>query len=102
MQDQVVRSLARTLAMFAVVTAVALPVMVARLRRFHPEVWRGLARSGSTTPQVAWRLVRFAVSPRHLRLDDLTLSLACVAFTLGFLAVLAGAVGWGLAVLSGG
>jgi hypothetical protein len=51
---------------------------------------------------VAWRLIRFAVSPRHLGMTDLTLSLACVAFLLGVLAVLVGFVGWMQAVFAAG
>ena len=96
------QSLATTFLLFAVVAAVGLPVIVSRLRRHHPDVWGALAPPGSTAPEVGWRLVRFAISLRHLRLDDLTLSLACVAFALGILAILAGAVGLGLALLSSG
>lgn len=96
------QSLATTFVLFAVVAAVGLPVIVSRLRHHHPEVWRMLNPPGSTALEVAWRLMWFAISLRHLRLDDLTLSLACVAFALGILAVLAGAVGLGLAQLSSG
>ena len=96
------QSLATTLVLFAVVAAVGLPVIVSRLRRHHPEVWEALSPPGSTAPEAAWRLMRFAISLRHLRLDDLTLSLACVAFALAILAVLVGAVGLGLAQLSSG
>lgn len=91
------RSLTTTLVLFAVVTTVALPVIVSRLRKHHPEVWKALGTPGapgSASGPTAWRLIRFAVSPRHLRLDDLTLSLACVAFTLAILAVISGAIGW--------
>jgi hypothetical protein len=98
----VLQSLATTLVLFVVVAAVALPVIVSRLRRHHPAVWSALCPPGSSALQVAWRLIRFAISLRHLRLDDLTLSLACVALALGILAVLAGVVGWGLARLSSG
>jgi len=51
---------------------------------------------------VAWRLARFIVSQRHFRLDDLTLSLASLAFTLGVLAVIVGFVGWMQATLAAG
>ena len=43
---------------------------------------------------VVWRLARFILSQRHFTLDDLTLSLASLAFTLGVLAVIVGFVGW--------
>lgn len=101
----VLRSLVKTLVLFAIVTTVALSVIVARLRRHHPEVWDAIgssSESGSTTVASVWRLVRFAVSPRHLRLDDLTMSLACVAFTLAILAVVSGLIGWLLLIVTGG
>lgn len=102
---EIARSLESTLALFAVVAVVALSVIRWRLSRFHPEEWRALAEPGErgTVPLAGWwRLVRFAVSLRHLRLDDLTLSLACVAFGLGVLAVASGAVGWLLLKAGGG
>ena len=96
------QSLSTTFVLFVAVAAVALPVIVSRLRRHHAAVWRALNSPGSTAVGAAWRVIRFAISLRHLQLDDLTLRLACVAFALGILAVLAGAVGWGLAQLSSG
>jgi hypothetical protein len=102
-EASIMRSLVTTLILFVVVTAVALPVIVSRLRRHHPAVWQALGTttdSGSVEPPSAWRLIRFAMSLRHLRLDDLTLSLACVAFALAVLAMVSGAVGWLLAAIS--
>ena len=93
----VARSFATTLGLFVAVAAVALPVTVWRLRRYHRPVWEALvaAPSGRLPAVVlAWRLIRFSLSPRHLGMTDLTLSLACVAFLLGVLAVLVGFIGW--------
>lgn len=93
----VARSFATTLGLFVAVTAVALPVAVWRLRSYHRPVWDELAGSGGGRRPVvstAWRLIRFMVTLRHLRLSDLTLSLASLAFTLGVLAVIVGFVGW--------
>jgi hypothetical protein len=94
----VARSFATTLGLFVTVAAVALPVTVWRLRRYHPTEWAALvaARAGQPAAAVvvAWRLIRFVVSQRHFGLDDLTLSLASLAFTLGVLAVIVGFVGW--------
>ena len=101
----VARSFATTLGLFVAVAAVALPVTVWRLRRYHAEVWQALcaAPAGRVPAAVlAWRVVRFALSPRHLGMTDLTLSLACVAFLLGVLAVLVGLIGWMQAVLAAG
>lgn len=102
-EASILRSLVTTLILFVVVTAVALPVIVSRLRRHHPEVWEALGArgaSGSVQPPSAWRLIRFALSLRHLRLDDLTLSLACVAFALAILAMISAAIGWLLAAFA--
>jgi len=96
-EGAVARSFATTLGLFVAVAAVALPVTVWRLRRYHRPVWEALAATLAGRPRalvLAWRLVRFAVSPRHLGMTDLTLSLACVAFLLGVLAVLVGFIGW--------
>ena len=104
-EADVARSLETTLALFAVVAVVALWVIRWRLSNFHPDEWRALARpgaGGAVTPAGWWRLLRFAVSLRHLKLDDLTLSLACVAFALGMLAVASGVAGWLLLKLGGG
>lgn len=93
----IARSFLTTLGLFVAVATVALPVTVWRLKAYHRQAWGELVPSSAGRPStavVAWRLVRFAVSLRHLRLADLTLSLACVAFTLGVLAVLVGLVGW--------
>jgi len=94
----VAQSFATTLGLFVAVAAVALPVTVWRLRRYHPTEWTALVAARAGRPAaavvVAWRLVRFMVSQRHFRLDDLTLSLASLAFTLGVLAVIVGFVGW--------
>jgi len=102
----VARSFATTLGLFVAVAAVALPVTVWRLRRYHPTEWAALvaARDGRSAAAVvvAWRLVRFMVSQRHFRLDDLTLSLASLAFTLGVLAVIVGFVGWMQVTLAAG
>jgi len=101
----IARSFVTTLGLFVVVTAVALPVTVWRLKAYHRPVWDALVgpRAGRPSAVVtAWRLIRFTVSLRHLRLADLTLSLACVAFTLGVLAVIVGFVGWMQAVIAGG
>lgn len=101
----ILRSLVTTLVLFAVVTTVAVPVIVSRLRRHHAEVWEALGSPGApgtAKAPSAWRLIRFAVSPRHLRLDDLTLSLACVALTLAILALISGIIGWLLFVTMGG
>jgi len=99
----IVRSFVTTLGLFVVVTAVALPVTVWRLKAYHRQAWDELVPPGAGRPSaavIAWRLVCFTVSLRHLRLADLTLSLACVAFTLGVLAVLVGFVGWMQATLA--
>ncbi|HOC42487.1 MAG TPA: hypothetical protein PKJ99_05635 [Thermoanaerobaculales bacterium] len=101
----IVRSFLTTLGLFVVVTAVALPVTVWRLKAHHRQAWDELVRSGAgrrSAAAIAWRLVRFALSLRHLRLADLTLSLACVAFALGVLAVLVGFVGWVQSVSAAG
>jgi hypothetical protein len=101
----VARSFATTLGLFVAVAAVALPVTVWRLRRYHPTEWAALIRGRAGRPPpavVASRLVRFMVSQRHFRLDDLTLSLASLAFTLGVLAVIVGFVGWMQATLAAG
>jgi hypothetical protein len=92
----VARSFATTLGLFVAVAAVALPVTVWRLRRYHSAEWDKLAMAatGRPAPAVAWRLIRFIVSQRHFKLDDLTLSLASLAFTLGVLAVIVGFLGW--------
>jgi hypothetical protein len=42
------------------------------------------------------------LSMKHTRLNDLNLSLACVAATLGVLAGVAGLIGFALLKLSGG
>jgi hypothetical protein len=97
MDDAVARSFATTVAMFVAVAAVALPVTVWRLRRYHPAEWEKLvaARAGRATAAViASRLIRFIMLQRHFGLADLTLSLANLAFTLGVLAVAVGVVGW--------
>jgi hypothetical protein len=101
----VARSFATTLGLFVAVAAVALPVTVWRLRRYHRPVWESLAATPAGRARelvLAWRLIRFAVSPRHLGMTDLTLSLACVAFLLGVLAVLVGFIGWLQAVFAAG
>ena len=101
----VARSFAATLTLFVAVAAVALPVAVWRLQRYHREVWEALVATPSgRLPAVVrgWRLIRFTVSPRHLGMTDLTLSLACVAFLLGVLAVLVGFIGWMQAVFAAG
>jgi hypothetical protein len=101
----IARSFVTTLGLFVVVTAVALPVTVWRLKAYHRPAWDALVPPGAGRPSAvatAERLIRFTVSLRHLRLADLTLSLACVAFTLGALAVLVGFVGWMQAVTAGG
>lgn len=94
----VARSFATTLGLFVAVAAVALPVTVWRLRRYHSAEWDKLAMAATGRPAaavaVAWRLIRFIVSQRHFKLDDLTLSLASLAFTLGVLAVIVGFLGW--------
>lgn len=92
----VARSFATTLGLFVAVAAVALPVTVWRLRRYHSAEWDKLAMASTGRPAVAvaWRLIRFIVSQRHFKLDDLTLSLASLAFTLGVLAVIVGFLGW--------
>jgi hypothetical protein len=94
----VARSFATTLGLFVAVAAVALPVTVWRLRRYHSAEWEKLATAAAGRPAaavvVAWRLVRFIVSQRHFKLDDLTLSLASLALTLGVLAVIVGFLGW--------
>lgn len=93
----VARSFATTFGLFVAVAAVALPVTVWRLRRYHPTEWAALATAPAgqlAAAVVAWRLIRFIVSQRHFKLDDLTLSLASLAFTLGVLAVVVGFVGW--------
>ena len=104
-EASIARSFVTTLGLFVVVTAVALPVTVWRLKAYHRQAWDELVPPGAGRPSaavIAWRLVCFTVSLRHLRLADLTLSLACVAFTLGALAVLVGFVGWMQAVSASG
>jgi hypothetical protein len=104
-EGSVARSFLTTLALFVAVAAVALPVAVWRLRGYHRPVWEALAATAAGRPRplvVAWRLIRFAVSPRHLGMTDLTLSLACVAFLLGVLAVLVGFIGWMQALFAAG
>jgi hypothetical protein len=101
----VARSFATTVSLFVVGAAFALAVTVWRLRRYHPEAWQALAASPSgrlPAAVLAWRVIRFTLSPRHLGMADMTLSLACVAFLLGVLAVLVGFVGWMQSVLAGG
>jgi hypothetical protein len=94
----VAQSFATTLGLFVAVAAVALPVTVWRLRRYHSAEWEKLAMAAAGRPAAAvavrWRLIRFIVLQRHFKLDDLTLSLASLAFTLGVLAVIVGFVGW--------
>jgi len=99
------RSLYMTFLLFIVVVGVALPVAVARLRDHHREVWEALGSPkafGSPFKASTWRLTRFAMSLKHTRLDDLTLSLACVGYALGMLAAVAGLVGLVLLKMSGG
>jgi len=101
----VAQSFATTLGLFVAVAAVALPVTVWRLRRYHPTEWTALVAARAGRPAavvVAWRLARFILSQRHFTLDDLTLSLASLAFTLGVLAVIVGFVGWMQATLAAG
>jgi hypothetical protein len=103
-EASLLRSLETTLILFVVVTGIAVPVIVSRLRKAHAEVWGALASSGEpglAGRPSAWRLIRFATSFRHLRLDDLTLSLACVAFTLAVLALISGIIGWLLLITAG-
>lgn len=99
------RSLSSTLLLLVIVVAVSYPVTTWRLRRFHEATWRSLGEPrafGWPFAASSWRLLAFAASFRHLRLDDLTLSLACVAFTLGLLAAVAGMVAALLWMLTGG
>ena len=101
----VARSFATTLGLFVAVAAVALPVTVWRLRRHHREAWEALVATPSgrlPAPVLVWRVIRFSLSPRHLGMTDLTLSLACVAFLLGVLAVLVGFIGWMQAMFAAG
>lgn len=94
-EAMVAESLLRTLLLLVAVVAVAYPVTVWRLRRFHHPTWRDLGEPrafGSPTDASSWRLLAYAVSLKHLRLNDLTLSLACVGLTLGLLAAAAAVV----------
>ena len=89
-------SLSRTLLMLVLVVAVAYPVTVWRLRRYHQTVWQSLGEPrafGSPASASSWRLLAFAVSFKHLRLNDLTLSLACVGFALGLFGAVAALIG---------
>ncbi len=89
-------SLARTLLLLVLVVAVAYPVAVWRLRRYHETAWRSLGEPrafGSPFAASTRRLLAFAISFKHLRFNDLTLSLACVGFTLGLFAVVAALAG---------
>ena len=104
-QSQLAASLSRTLLLLVLVVVVSYPVAVWRLRQFHQDAWRALGEPkvfGSFFAPSTWRLTWFALSFRHLRLDDLTLSLACVGFTLSVLAVLAALVGVAMWKLNGG
>lgn len=104
-QAQLAESLSRTLLLLVVVVVVSYPVAVWRLRQYHEAAWRELGEPrvfGSFFAPSTWRLTWFALSFRHLRLDDLTLSLACVGFTLAVLSLLAAGVGLVLWTLGGG
>jgi len=104
-QAQLAESLSRTLLLLVVVVVVSYPVAVWRLRQYHEAAWRELGEPrvfGSFLAPSTWRLTWFALSFRHLRLDDLTLSLACVGFTLAVLSLLAAGVGLVLWTLGGG
>jgi hypothetical protein len=97
-------SLATTLLLLVLVVGVSYPVAVWRLRSDHEPTWRALGEPrafGWPLDASTWRLFAFAVSLRHLRLNDLTLSLACVGFTLGVLAAAAAAVAVALFFLVG-
>ena len=101
-QATLAESLSRTLVLLVLVVVVAYPVTVWRLRRYHETVWRSLGEPrafGSLFAASTWRLLGFATSFKHLRLNDLSLSLACVGFALGLfaaLAALAGVLMWAL------
>jgi hypothetical protein len=102
---QIAGSLSQTLLLLVLVVLVSYPTAVWRLRRFHHDAWRDLGEPkvfGSLFAPSTWKLTWFALSFRHLRLDDLTLSLACVGFTLSVLAVLAALVGVVMWTLNGG
>lgn len=89
-------SLSRTLLLLVLVVAVAYPVTVWRLRTYHQSVWQSLGEPrafGSPLAVSSWRVVGFAMSFKHLRLNDLTLSLACVGFALGLFAASAALIG---------
>jgi len=102
---EMTKSLYTTFLLCVVIVGVAFPVAVGRLREHHREVWDAMGSPkpfGSPFAPSTWHLVRFMVSTKHTRLDDLNLSLACVAFTLGTLAAVAGLVGLVLLRASGG
>jgi hypothetical protein len=99
------RSLVSTFVLFVVIVVIAVPVAVTRLRDQHRAVWEAMG-SPSVIPSPfkasTWHLAAFIMSMKHTRLDDLTLSLACVAAALGVLAALLGLVGLILLRMSGG
>jgi hypothetical protein len=95
--------MASTLLLLVLVVGVSYPVAVWRLRRFHEQAWRELGEPrafGWPFDASSRRLLVFAVSFGHLRLNDLTLSLACVGFTLGLLAAVSSGVAVVLFLLS--